>query len=189
MIPALLPQASREQIAGIVASHAGAHHLHPDDSVVLVGVRAYYRDTMGAPGRNDRGIYDDAFFILSPGTFASFHGNCDPSAYRNHIASLKAGVWRYKPGIHGLSKPAAQRYAAFVQADEVTVIRDGEGEDSGWFGINIHRGGINGTSSLGCQTVPPQRDEWETFRALLNGELKRYGQKTFPYILSNGPIR
>lgn len=184
MLPALKPQASREQIAGIVAGHAGARHLLPSDSVVLVGVRGYYRDTMGAPGRNDRGIYDDAFFLLTPGTFASFHGNCDPSAWRNHIATLKAGVWRYTPGIHGLSKPAAQRYQAYVQAAEVTVIRDGEGEDTGEFGINIHRGGQNGTSSLGCQTIPPA--EWEAFRTLLNTELKRYNQKSFPYVLVNG---
>lgn len=150
-------------------------------AVVLVGIRGYYRDTMGAPGRNDRGIYDDAIILRSSTVHAAFNANTDPSVARKHVAVLKAGVWRYQVGTHGLSKPKAQRYTALVQAGDVTVIRDQEGSDTGYFGINIHRGGYTGTSSLGCQTIFP--DQWPAFIALVQSELKRYAQKIIPYLL------
>src|SRR5262245_48185267 len=114
-------------------------------------------------GENDRGIYDDALFIVSPETFVAFNANVDPSVFRRGIAALEAGGVRYKLGIHGLSRPAAQCYKALVQAGPVTVRRDETGNDTGWFGINIHRGGVSGTSSLGCQTIVP--DQWPTFIA------------------------
>lgn len=151
------------------------------EAVALVGLRGYYRDTMGAPGANDRGIYDDALFLLTPAVHASFNANTDPSVARPHIATLRAGLWRYKIGTHGLSRPKAQQYTALVQAAEVTVGRDGERAETGWFGINIHRGGYGTTSSLGCQTLWP--DQWPAFIALVQGELKRHGQKTLPYLL------
>lgn len=152
------------------------------EPVCVLGRRGYYRDTMGVKGKNDRGIYDDAIAIITPTAFATFNANCDPSAFRRTIANLKAGVWRYKIGIHGMSKPAERRYTALVQAGPVTVLRDEAGEDTGYFGINIHRGGFNTTSSLGCQTIyPPQ---WEAFIALMKNEVARYQVKTFPYLLT-----
>ena len=42
----------------------------------------------------------------------------------------------------------------------------------GDFGINIHEGGYGTTSSLGCQTIPPD-DQWATFIALAISEAKR----------------
>lgn len=152
------------------------------ETVAILGRRGYYRDTMGEKGKNDRGIYDDAIVILTPTAFASFNANCDPSAFKPGIANLKAGVWRYKIGTHNLSKPADKRYTALVQAAKVTVLRDQQGDDTGWFGINIHRGGYNTTSSLGCQTIYPS--QWEAFIALIKNEVKRYGVKDFPYVLT-----
>lgn len=150
--------------------------------VSLVGIRGYYKDTMGKPGENDRGIYDDALFLVSGEVFAAFNANTDPSVYRAGIASLKAGVWRYKLGIHGLSKPKSQQYRALVQAGPVTVFRDGRGDDTGMFGINIHRGGTTGTSSLGCQTIVPT--QWPAFISLVTQELLRAdGQVVIPYVL------
>lgn len=151
------------------------------EAVVLLGVRGYYRDSMGAVGRNDRGIYDDALFLISPSGVVAFNANTDPSVSRKGIASLKPGTWLYKVGIHGLSKPANRRYTALVQADKVTVQRDNAGEQTGYFGINIHKGGHATTSSLGCQTIYPK--QWEAFISLVKSELQRHGQKTIPYIL------
>lgn len=156
-------------------------------AVVLVGIRGYYRDTMGVPGKNDRGIYDDAIILRSPTVHAAFNANTDPSVARKHVAVLKTGAWKYKIGTHGLNKPAKQRYTALVQAGDVTVIRDQEGPDTGMFGINIHRGGYGTTSSLGCQTIFP--DQWPAFIALVQSELKRAtgpdgsSQKIIPYLL------
>lgn len=153
-------------------------------AVAIVSIRGYYRDSMGTAGQNDRGIYDDALFIVSPSAFVSFNGNVDPSVFRKAIAVLQPGVWRYKIGIHGLSKPKPQRYTALVQAGPVTVLRDQGGYETGEFGINIHRGGVNGTSSLGCQTLPP--DQWPAFIALVEAELKRANQTVVPYVLTVG---
>lgn len=179
MIPPARPRATREQVvARLAAAGVGT-------AVALVGARGYYRDTMGAPGRNDRGIYDDALFVVSPETFAAFNANTDPTAQpRPRLAVLRAGLWRYKVGIHGLNRPAAQRYTALVQAADVTVDRDVTGADTGLFGINIHRGGNGTTSSLGCQTIPPV--QWPAFIALVQQELKRHGQKEIPYLLLEG---
>ncbi|RYG36570.1 hypothetical protein EON81_09330 [bacterium] len=179
--PASRPAANAEQIRSILAKRGIT------DKVVVIGIRGYYRDSMGKPGVNDRGIYDDALFIISPDYFRAYNANTDPSVARKGIASLSPGVWRYKPGIHGISRPIAQQYAAFRQASNVTVIRDGGKKETGQFGINIHRGSINSTSSEGCQTIKP--DQWEEFRGALNRELAQYGQESFPYILIEGPIR
>jgi lysozyme len=166
-------------------------HDTGDDRVVLVGCRGYYMDSMGKKGANDRGIYDDALFWvdLKIGRLASYNGNVDPSSYRKGkgtgstkgMASLKNGVWRYQPGMHNGSAP----HMAYRQAAAVTVIRDGSPnyEDTGWFGINIHRGGTRGTSSLGCQTVPP--DQWTDFKKTGDLWLANNKQKTFAYILTD----
>lgn len=157
--------------------------VYPSKEVVVLGIRGYYRDTMGEKGKNDRGIYDDAICVLGPESFVAFNANTDPSVARKKVAVLCAGTWRYKPGKHGITfNRPGYPYPAFVQADEVAVMRDGDTEpDIGWFGINIHRGSKTTTSSLGCQTVPP--DQWEAFHAVLNEQLKRNGQATFPYVL------
>lgn len=184
IIPKSKPMANHEKIEQIIKEHGIDIKKYP---VVLVGVRGYYLNTMGKPGTNDRGIYDDAFFWCSPSSFMSANGNTDPSKLRKGkgtgsskgMAKLEPGVWMYKTGVHNGSVP----HPAFRQADKVTVKRDGDPDylDTGMFGINIHRGGKNSTSSLGCQTVPP--DQWDSFKNLGYSELKRYGQKEFPYIL------
>lgn len=148
---------------------------------VLVGSRGYYRDSMGKPYVNDRMIYDDAIFLITPTCYMSFNANTDPGAFRKRIANLKAGTWMYKLGIHGLSKAKHLRYKALVQAADVTVVRDEVGEDTGRFAINIHRGGQNKVSSLGCQTIVPE--QWQSFITTLESEMKRYNQSVIPYRL------
>ena len=187
ILPLSRPLQSRDKTAELLFTHKIF------DPVAVVGIRGYYLATMGRPDRNDRGAYDDAIIVVSSSCHVAFNGNVDPSVYRREIASLKPGVWRYKPGTHGLSRPVAQRYPAFVQAAPVTVVRDSTGdahghpdpapyEETGYFGINIHRGGSARTSSLGCQTIPPA--QWAAFHSLVTEQLKRYGCKSFPYLLA-----
>lgn len=189
LLPKARPQCTREQIEEIIRIVCTSSIVfHQIDEVYVVAQRGYYKDTMGKPGVNDRGIYDDALSIISPTLFSNYNGNCDPSRYRpgfgfgaeKGMASLTPGVWRFKPGIHYGSNP----HSAFRQDEPFTVHRDsnkGSYQHTGMFGINLHRGGVNGTSSLGCQTVPPA--QWDSFRDTLNAELKRHGQKTFKYVL------
>jgi hypothetical protein len=179
-LPSAAPRLSRADIttrlagAGYVARLAG----YP---LYLVGIRGYYRDSMGAVGRNDLGIYDDAIFVLSPNVFASFNANTDPSVARPRIATLQPGLWlAHKIGLHKGYQALSQ------QKGEVTVSRAGAGLDTGYFGINIHRGGNTTTSSEGCQTIPPK--QWDGFINLVVSEAKRvHGAKwqtaTIPYVL------
>jgi lysozyme len=179
----MTPRASRTQVERLAKKIAKEL-----PAVYLVGVRGYYRDTMGKPGTNDRGIYDDAAFIVGPETFAAFNFNTDPSAWRKGIATLVPGVHPYRPGNHGISRPGGG-YPAFRPAtknEELPVTRDGVAVPRPGVAINIHRGSRTTTSSEGCQTVPPA--QWDAFHALLTKELKAAGQKTFPYILHDGPI-
>lgn len=177
----MIPSSTPKLLAEIAEQKLVACGLDPSKEICLLGIRGYYLDTMGDAGKNDRGIYDDAMFIVGPEIFVSFNANLDPSAFRKHIASLKAGTWTYKLGIHGLSKAKAKQYEALVQGAKVTVARDGEADQTGLFGINIHRGGYNTTSSLGCQTIYPA--QWDSFIATVKAQLKKAGQKTIKYCL------
>ena len=180
----LVPQQPRTQTISLLSKHG----VDVSKRVALLGVRGYYRDTMGEPGQNDLGIYDDAIFVVSPDTHKAFHANTDPSRLSPGMASLLPGVWKYQLGLHGLSKPLHQRYLALVQAAPVTVARHLQRTtDTGWFGINIHRGGRNTTSSAGCQTIPPEL--WDAFLPLVRNQLREYKQEWLHYVLMDGPTR
>jgi lysozyme len=161
--------------------------------LVVVGIRGYYKNSLGAPGVNDRGIYDDALFIDTSQVTAAFNGNTDPSSvHRGHgrgsgkgMACLNAGAWfAHQFGLH------RGKYLALCQTGgDVTVTRDGDPdyEDTGRFGINIHRGSFNGTSSLGCQTVHPT--QWDSFITLARDQAMRFSpgnawkRRVVPYVL------
>ena len=181
MIPKNRPQQKRQDTERQLKS-AGV-----SDPVCLVGIRGYFRDTMGAVGKNDRGLYDDAIILVSPNVHAAFNANVDPARSGKNpkvgkgYASLKPGVWRYRMGKHGIR--SGSPYKALVQAAPVTVARDGGNDETGWFGINIHRGGITRTNSEGCQTLPPA--QWPAFIALVDSELKRNNAKTVSYVLTH----
>jgi len=192
MLPNSTPRASLEKILGLVV----ASGLWKDTRVTrlnVVAVRGYYLNTMGRRGVNDRGIYDDAMFVVSPDTFTAFNANTDPSRWRDGIAVLEAPQRvTYQKGYHGYGKKSG--HPAFRQASSVVVVRDG-----GWgngkalgdgrftdagrsrFWINLHRGGVTTTSSAGCQTVPP--NQWDAFYGLVSLQMKRFGQDTFSYWL------
>lgn len=174
------------------------------EAVKLLFVRGYYKRTMGDPTKNDRRIYDDAVFVVSPDCYVSFNCNVDPNGVRpghgkgssKGMASLKFGLYRaHKIGLH------KGQYIALVQtAGKVTVYRDADSsvpqdqttyldgqrvyEETGMFGINIHRGGVSGTSSLGCLTIPTA--QYPAFIALVQAQLKKYGQKVMPVLIVEG---
>jgi len=181
VIPKNRPQQKRDQtLAQLKAANVS-------DPVCLVGIRGYYRDSMGAKGKNDRGLYDDAIILVSPNVHAAFNANVDPARTGKNpkvgkgYASLKPGVYRYRLGKHGIR--SGNPYKALVQADAVTVQRDGGKEETGWFGINIHRGGITRTNSEGCQTLPPA--QWPAFISLVESEMRRNNAKTVSYVLTH----
>lgn len=175
LFKALLPQ-EKPKITDDLRIKLEAIYKRQTDKVCIIGLRGFYN-----PGNNQRAIYDDAIFIVSPGIIDSFNGNCDPGAYRERIANLIPGCWRYKLGIHGLSKPKFLQYQALVQAKTVTVKRDKQGLDTGWFGINIHKGGYASVSSLGCQTIHPR--QWSEFIDKVKHSMHIYAQKEINYIL------
>lgn len=156
------------------------------EKVVLLGIRGYYKRTMGDPSKNDRGIYDDAIFLISPDHFSAWNANTDPSVFRKGIATLKTGVHYYKKGNHGISKPGGG-YPALrpaTRGEKLPVTRDGANgtaiDDFG-IAINIHKGSRNSTSSEGCQTIHP--DQWSDFINAVYDEMYRYKQEVIPYIL------
>jgi lysozyme len=186
MTPNSRPQASLSKIEAIMRSAFSLGTPLPD--VCVVGVRGYYEDSMGKPGENDRGIYDDAIFLVTKDRFASFNGNTDPSRFKHGIATLIPGVHWYHPGNHGISKPGGG-YPAFRPAtpdEALPVMRDGHAGKSDGIAINIHKGGYSTTSSAGCQTIHP--DQWDEFHSMLTRALNVAGVRKFPYILIEGPI-
>lgn len=159
-------------------------HLIPiedrDQSVSVLAIRGYYENSPGKKDANNRGLYDDAIFIIEPDGVHNFNANTDPSRFRKGAAQLKARqAIRYIPGPHGYNQENGP-YSAFRQNSECTVIRDGD-EDTGIFWINFHRGGVADTSSQGCQTIPPH--QWNEFHTLLHTLLQLCGQETFQYVL------
>ncbi len=155
----------------------------PEYPVQVIGMRGYYKETMGNPEHNDIGVYDDAVFVVGPGLFRSFNANTDPSKQKPGIATLKpGGPYLYKIGMHNMSNP----YEALRQFGDVVVTRDGkpgEFKDSpkNRFYIDIHKGGYGTTSSEGCQTIHP--DQWVEFLNLVKSSIRANNQEIIPYYL------
>lgn len=159
MTPSSKPRLSLADLNTRLAPFGIDRAKHP---MIVVGIRGYYSDTMGKPGQNDRGIYDDAIFLVTPNAFAAFNANTDPSAqYREGLACLKPGVYY----AHRFDLHKGEYLALCQRSGPVIVHRDGTGsvkagtvdergtcQGSGFwkgeFGINIHKGGYGTTSSL-----------------------------------------
>lgn len=196
-IPSSKPKASLQTVIDAAKRQwKESKPLLPFPEMFVLAVRGYYRDSMGKPGANDVGQYDDAFFVVSPLGFTAWNGNTDPSRYGwnpnadKFMARLKVGCWKFVRLKHHASRPDG--YMAFGQgSNPVTVQRirqDGTVamEETGCFGINLHRGGTNGTSSEGCSTVP--REQWPAFDRKLADTLRSLGKTSFDLILMDGPI-
>jgi lysozyme len=192
VIPKNRPQQKRADTLKQLAA------LKVSDPVCLVGIRGYFRDSMGAKGKNDVGLFDDAIILVSPNAHVAWNANVDPSRLGwnakagKPMAQLKPGVYRYRLGKHGINR--GNPYPALVQAGPVTVYRGAE-EETGWFGINIHAAGGSATtaprstSSEGCQTIPGRYglrgSQYDSFISLVASELKRNNAKTVSYVLTS----
>jgi lysozyme len=174
MIPASRPRQSKADTFELIKD--------VDAPVIILGVRGYYKKFGKDPQRNEINIYDDALFVWSQNGYMTFNANTDPSISRPRVAKLKTGVWQYRLGTHNISKPKGSQYPALVQAAPVTVVRQNAGEDTGWFGINIHRGGRTTTSSLGCVTLPVT--QWASFFETVKSEMARAKVSRVPFVLS-----
>lgn len=179
----------------------------PLPQVYFVMVRGYRFKTMGNPERNDVGIFDDAAFLCTPTLYLPENANTDPSrlgwnpGVGKPYGMLKSNrVWWFYPGAHKGHKPS------FRQADDELVAKKLNIPHSGKFlvtrmwghgdprnydewghqQVNIHRAGMSFTSSWLCLTIPLDRSD--AFLQTATDELKRYGLKTIPVILLEGPI-
>lgn len=153
------------------------------EPVKVIAIRGYYKDTMGVKGKNDRGIYDDAFFVIGPNYFQSFNANTDPSKSKPGIGTIAPGLHYYKKGKHGLSKPGGG-YPAFRPAtddESLPGYRDGQKGITKIYNANIHSGGDIYTNSAACQTVIKRN--WLEFQTKVYKLMDQEGQRLLPYML------
>lgn len=165
----------------------GYDKLVPEGQVYLAIIRGYYLDMMGAKGKNDLNMFDDMAAWVWPNGFATFNFNADPTRFgynRNagkNMAQLCPGLWDFVMRKH------KGQYDAFGQGENKVAVyrRDSGGQvstiEEGLFGINIHKAGINTTSSEGCLTVP--LSQWDQFKQLGYSLLKSNKQRTFKVAL------
>lgn len=176
------------------------------DKVVLLGYRApgsqygQYDDTIALICPTDYTEYkgntlpskwETGIAKLIPGVYdyrKGLHGihhfaDLSPEQHTEVAAWLAANPGKDHVPIAGKILP----YWAYRQAGPVTINRDGSPtlEQDGWPGnpawIDIHCGGWNGTSSLGCQTIHPQY--WIAARSLGFGAMDQWGQTVIKYCL------
>lgn len=165
VIPAARPNLTREA----VEAHLSAQTKIDFDKYPLywVGIRGYYKKSIGDPERNDYGVYDDAAFLFGENHFSAYNANTDPAKVLRGSASKK-GTAVLVPDlyfVHMLDLHKGSYPALCQRAGNVSVWRykaDGtRWKDTGSFGINGHCGGRSSTNSEGCQTIVPiQYAEW-----------------------------
>lgn len=142
------------------------------------------------PSVNKINSYDDTIVLVGPASLIAFNANTDPSRHEPHMATLALGTYTYEVGIHNHSKPKDRQYQALIQAGPVTVDRWPDADpktperETGWFGINIHRGGYSTTGSLGCQTIHP--DQYDEFLKAVKAALLAANKVLIPYVLVEG---
>ncbi len=168
------PKATREQVMPLAQEAwrtSGNPGLLP--SHFILAVRGYWPVSMGPTPGNDAGIFDDAWFLVTPTEFIGIPANTDPSRYGwnanagKPMAVLQPGFWPFYRGAHRGKTPALRQYTP----EEAKACKlDGDGSfkvcrtyapgdsrnymERGYYAINCHSGSEVRTSSEGCQTCP-----------------------------------
>lgn len=182
ILPDKKPQLPRAD-AEAVLRHFGIS----TDKPALVFIRGYYLDTLGEPDVNDQNVWDDAAFVVSPGAFASFNANTDPSFVVNAkgraLAKLVLGRYQFYKGLHKGKYKALRTYP---EGKELRCTR--AGRPAYCSHINIHRGssrtvGVRGDNvwSEGCLTI--HGSQYDDFISLVYGEMDRHKQKVIEAVL------
>lgn len=170
--PKSRPKITKPEVAAILAKHG----IAKIDKCYLLGIRGYYKDSIGKVGQNDIDVYDDALAVISPTVFATFNFNTDPAKAGHKLAMLDAGSYDFYKGKHKGKYDALRPYPEGVR---MPCTRDGV--KSMCANTNIHKGGNTDTFSEGCQTTPP--DQYSEEMKLIYGEMTRYKQATIRYTL------
>lgn len=210
----MTPQAPKELVLRLSEEGFDRYNLDGTPVCWWLAVRGYWPQSMGPTRKNDPGVWDDAMFFVCPSReiFIPQQANTDPSRYGwnsgagKPMAVLNTGLWFFRRGAHKGKTPAFRQLtpeearAHNAAKKKHLVPNDGrfsvtrtyaEGDkrnyvEAGYYAINIHPGGINGTSSEGCQTVP---------RAVATNFLQKCWDTSLtsmidaiPYLLVDGPI-
>ena len=185
IIPTDRPKISRAEIEAMLKAQNFDLSKH---KICIVGIRGYYKKSMGDPTKNDIGVYDDACAVISETEFATFNFNTDPSADAYGRATLVAGLYfSYCLDLH-----RGDYLAVCQRKGMVNVTRNQKtGRFTGNFGINIHRGGLDNTWSEGCQTVPSRQytDFISLVCKIVDKNLKKDQTRydfVIPYLLVDG---
>lgn len=173
IVPNSRPQQTREETLEILSQHG----VSVENQVVLLGVRGYYRDSMGVVGKNDQAMYDDALFVISPDIFKGYNFNTDPQKAGQKKAKLAPGIYEFYKGLHKGKYNALRPYPEGVS---LPCTRDGVKSMCG--ATNIHKGGLRDTFSEGCQTIYPTQYD-EAMSKTIYVQMTKYKQKTIKYVL------
>lgn len=153
----------------------------------IIGVRS---------AANEKNKFDDTIYLIDGTTMKTFSCTTNPGTYWLKNLVNPSGTAVLKPGQYvdswklGLHKG---KYEALVQAKPITVYRDADKDDTaeeqgkentGMFGINIHRANPSIMSKLidkwsaGCQVL----NDPKQFAVLLDS-CKKSGNRLFTYTL------
>ena len=181
IIPTDRPKISRAEIEAMLKAQNFDLSKH---KICIVGIRGYYKKSMGDPTKNDIGIYDDACAVISENEFATFNFNTDPSALAYGRGMVIAGLYfSYCIDVHNGRK---SKYPAVCQRlGKVKLKRHGmDGIFEGYFGANMHKGGINETSSEACQTIPTtQYDSFFNLVCKIVDKNLKKGQTRYDFVI------
>lgn len=199
------PKASKELVVKLATEEWARIRGGKMPEYYAFAVRGYRATTMGPTPGNDPGIWDDAMFFVGPDIFLAEDANTDPSRYGwnahadKPMAVLDPGIWPFRRGPHKGHSPALRQ----MTEEEAETFKASNGgrfsvtrtyapgdkrnyKEAGYFAINVHPGGINGTSSEGCQTLP--RDRSDQFLQKVWDLTRAAKQDVIEYILVTGPI-